>query len=113
MPFCPTCGTNLNDDFRFCPHCGRPASTTGSQIVQRSDDPRLYEEATLRLRFTIEYQVLYSGKGMFGNYTQRSYVQTGYIDLMAMSHTKGEYVALTSEQFRGLLRGGPWSIYLC
>lgn len=81
--------------------------------MQRSDDPRLYEEATLRLRFTIEYQVLYSGKGMFGNYTQRSYVQTGYIDLMAMSHTKGEYVALTSEQFRGLLRGGPWSIYLC
>ena len=29
MPFCPNCGTEVGDDTRFCPECGRPFMIVG------------------------------------------------------------------------------------
>jgi len=29
MPFCPNCGTEVSEDTRFCPECGRPFMTVG------------------------------------------------------------------------------------
>jgi hypothetical protein len=32
--FCPNCGKNLNDDFIFCPGCGKKMTTTNNQPEQ-------------------------------------------------------------------------------
>ena len=108
MAICKGCGASHSDNYKFCPYCGRLKSERTIVSAQGTVDPRNYEEATLRIRFTVEKQVLLSTKGWFGPSTIEGYVQVGCIELLALSHEKGEYIALTSGRVRGLPKLGSW-----
>lgn len=103
MPKCQSCAKNYDDNFRYCPYCGTAKSTPQVLMVQGAD-PRLYEEGVLRLKCIIENQVVGTGKGLFGKtYEQREPLRVVQVELAAMSHDRGDYIALTSDRFRHLL----------
>lgn len=111
MAICEGCGASHSDNYKFCPYCGRLKSEPTVVSEQSTVDPRNYEEATLRLRFTVEKQVLLSTKGWFGPSTLEGYVQIGCIELVALSHERGEYIALTSGRVRGFPELDNWEEY--
>lgn len=103
MPKCQSCVANYDDNFRYCPYCGT-AKPTPQVLVVQGADPRLYEEGVLRLRCIIETQVVDTGKGLFGKtYEQREPLRIVQIELAAMSHDRGDYIAQISDRFRHLL----------
>lgn len=110
MPKCQSCAANYDDNFRYCPYCGT-AKPTPQVLVVQGADPRLYEEGVLRLKCILETQVFGSHKGWFGKISElRSPVRINQIELVALSHEKGEYIALTSATFRHLLPTNSESI---
>lgn len=103
MPKCQSCAANYDDNFRLCPYCGT-AKPTPQVLVVQGADPRMYEEGVLKLKCRIESQVVATNKGLFGKTSeQREPMRIVQIELAAMSHEKGEYIALTSDKFRHLL----------
>lgn len=103
MPKCQSCAANYDDNFRYCPYCGT-AKPTPQVLVVQGADPRLYEEGVLRLRCMIENQIVATGTGLFGKtYEQREPLRIVQVELAAMSHDRGDYIALISNRFRHLL----------
>lgn len=113
MPKCQSCAANYDDNLPYCPYCGTARPNPQIVVVQGAD-PRSYEEGVLRLRCIIENQVVDTGKGLFGKtYEQREPMRIVQIELAAMSHDRGDYVALISDRFRHLLPKEPHgSFYL-
>jgi hypothetical protein len=103
MPKCQSGAANYDDNFRYCPYCGT-AKPNPQVVVMQGADPRLYEEGVLRLRCILEKQVIGSYKGWLGKTkVEQQTVSIDQIELVALSHEKGEYVALTSATFRKLM----------
>lgn len=96
MPKCSSCAANYDENFRYCPYCGTARPIPQILVVQGQADTRLYEESVLRLKCLIEKQVTGHGKGLFGRaFEQREPMRIVQIELVAMNHERGEYVALT------------------
>lgn len=103
MPKCQSCAANYDDNFRFCPYCGTAKPTSHILVVQNAD-PRLYEEGVLRLKCVLEKQVIGTYKPWLGRTkVEQQPVSINQIELVALSHEKGEYLALTSATFRQLM----------
>ncbi len=103
MPKCQSCAANYDDNFRYCPYCGT-AKPNPQVLVVQGADPRLYEEGVLRLKCIVEKQVIGSYKGWLGKTREEQQpVSIDQIELVALSHEKGEYIALTSTRFRHLM----------
>lgn len=110
MPKCNSCAAHFDDNFRCCPYCGTAKSAPNVLVVQVQSDPRRYEEGVLRLKCILETQVIGSYKGWFGKISElRSPVRINQIELVALSHERGEYIALTSAEFRTLMPTEPGS----
>jgi hypothetical protein len=117
MPKCQSCAANYDDNFRYCPYCSTAKPTPQIVVVQNQSDPRLYEEGVLRRKLAIETQIIGASKGWFGKINEeRQPFLVQQFELVALSHERGEYVFLTSSQFRALLpenaRYGDASGYL-
>jgi hypothetical protein len=103
MPKCQSCAANYDDNYRYCPYCGT-AKPIPQVLAVQGADPRLYEEGVLRLKCILETQVIGSYRGWFGKISElRSPVRINQIELVGLSHEKGQYIALTSATFRHLL----------
>ncbi|MFZ1755550.1 MAG: hypothetical protein WBO46_19110 [Caldilineaceae bacterium] len=110
MQTCKRCNTSYESQFNYCPYCGQPKVPTDDLDIAQKADIRSYEEGILRLKYTCKTQVLWLSKGfLFGMSEQKAHVQIGHIELVAINHSKGEYVAKNSESIRGLQRGNDWA----
>jgi hypothetical protein len=110
MPLCQGCGASYDDNFKFCPHCGRAKPEPEAINLNVHVAPVRYEEAVLKIEVVGTTELTeppfdYRPSGltkMFGeggrNWTQ---ITTFRLLLDSFHPQRGQFVAYQSTMFRG------------
>lgn len=112
MPICQGCGASYDDNYKFCPHCGRAKPEPEPINVNVRVAPARYEEAVLKIEvvgttelteppFDWRPSGLRRALGEGGkNWTQVALLR---LLLESMHPDNGRYLAYASSNFRGFV----------
>lgn len=110
MPLCQGCGASYDDNFKFCPHCGRAKPEPQAINLNVQVAPVRYEEAVLKLEVVGTAELTEppfdrrpSGLVKLLGEGGRNWTQITTFRLLVGSHhpERGEYTAYGSDTFRG------------
>ena len=112
MSTCSACGTSYEDNFRFCPHCGRAKTEPESINLNVRVAPVRHEEAVLKIGVVgttelteppFDYRPSGLRKALGGGGKNWSQIATLRLLLDSMHPVKGKYLAFKSGTFRGII----------
>lgn len=110
MPLCQGCGANYDDNYKFCPHCGRARPEPASINLNVQVAPVRYEEAVLKIEVVETAELTEppfdwrpSGMTKLMGEAGRNWTQiTKFRLLLDCIHPwRGQYVDYKSVEFRG------------
>jgi hypothetical protein len=110
MPLCQGCGASYDDNFKFCPHCGRAKPQPESINLNVQVAPVRYEEAVLKIEVVGTTELTEppfdwrpSGMTKLMGEAGRNWTQITRFRLLLDSFhpQRGQYVAYQSAEFRG------------
>ena len=103
MPFCPNCGTEVNEDTRFCPECGRPFMIVG-QVGNGKNKKKIAGIIVACVIAIIVIIVLFSVKPWERTYTLSVSVnppQAGFVSPSGGEYKSGAQVTLIASPASG------------
>lgn len=109
MPLCKGCGSSYDDEFKFCPHCGRAKPEPEEIRVRVQVEPTGYEEAILEIKqvnrtelweYPFDWRPSFVEK-LLGD-RQKNWTEISHFvfSLKSIHKDKGEYIAFESDPFR-------------
>lgn len=110
MPLCQGCGASYDDNFKFCPHCGRAKPEPQSINLNVQVGPVRYEEAVLKIEVlgTTElteppFNWRPSGMTKLMGEAGKNWTHITKFRLLldCLHPLRGQYVAFRSTEFRG------------
>ncbi len=110
MPLCQGCGASFDDNYKFCPHCGRARPEPESINLNVRFAPARYEEAVLKIEVVGTTELTEppfdwrpSGMTKLMGEAGRNWTHiTKFRLLLDSFHPQtGQYVAYQSTEFRG------------
>lgn len=110
MPLCQGCGANYDDNYKFCPHCGRARPEPASINLNVQVAPVRYEEAVLKIEVVGTAELTEppfdwrpSGMTKLMGEAGKNWTHITRFRLLLDSFhpQRGQYVAYQSLEFRG------------
>ena len=104
MPVCVGCGSSYDNEFGFCPYCGRVKPEPTRIQIEIIPGTEKYEEGTLRLAYTGRKERQKADKvhrnmlHQWSDYNVEVYFFQ--LEIMSFSPTRGEYIPVISKEFR-------------
>lgn len=109
MPVCQGCASSYDDDFKFCPYCGRAKPEPQEVKVRVQVEAGGYEEAVLEVKQVNRTELWENPFNWRPNFVERMLGDTTkywteishfVFSLKSIHKDKGEYIAFESEPFR-------------